>query len=298
MASRASRRGGLQHRLEAAGLRLLFFCFRRLPLERASAFGGLLLRTLGPWLPAHRIAQRNLARALPELGAAERKRALLGMWDNLGRSVGEFPHLGDLVSDRSRIGVVDPDGVAARLRDDGKGALLLSAHFGNWELGAVAAMRAGLDQVSFYRPANNPLADEVIQELRRPLAPRGLLPKGGQGARAALQLLRDGVHVGMLVDQKENDGIAVPFFGRPAMTTTAPALLAQRLGLPIAVAMVERIEGVRFRIAVSTLEPATGGAQAADVAATMERVNRVFEDHIRRRPDLWLWAHRRWKDDD
>lgn len=284
--------------MEAAGLRLLFFCLRSLPLERASALGGLLLRAIGPWLPAHRVAERNLARALPELDAAERKKVLAGMWDNLGRSAGELPHLDALLNDRSRIEVVDPGHVVARLRDDGKGALLLSAHFGNWELGAVAAARGGLEQVSFYRPANNPLADEVVQELRRPLAPRGLLPKGAQGARAALQLLRDGVHVGMLVDQKENDGIAVPFFGRPAMTTSAPALLASRLGLPIALGMVERLPGVRFRITVTELEPVTGGPPAADIAATMERVNRVFEDHIRRRPDLWLWAHRRWKDDD
>ncbi len=101
----------------------------------------------------------------------------------------------------------------------------------------------------------------------------------------------------MLVDQKLNDGIAVPFFGRDAMTAPALAQLALRFRCPVVPARVERLGGARFRL---TIYPPMGlpdsGDHDADVSETMRRVNAHFEDWIRARPEQWLWLHRRWPD--
>ena len=84
----------IAHLAEGAGAAAIYAVFRLLPLDAASALGGFLARSLGPRGAFSRRARRNLERAMPELGAEEVERVLLGMWDNLGRVVAEYPHLG------------------------------------------------------------------------------------------------------------------------------------------------------------------------------------------------------------
>jgi KDO2-lipid IV(A) lauroyltransferase len=99
----------------------------------------------------------------------------------------------------------------------------------------------------------------------------------------------------VLVDQKMNDGIPVPFFGRPAMTAPAVAQLALRFDCAIIPARVERLKGARFRLtAFPPIEIAKTGNRQADTLAIMTRINAVVEGWIRERPDLWFWLHRRW----
>ncbi len=291
-----AKRHPLHQRLDAAALRAGLLLFGALPLDAASALGGWLGRTLGPWLAANRVADRNLRRALPNLGDAEVRATLRAMWENLGRLGAEFPHLEELIADEERVQVVDEAGLMAKLREEGRGALAISAHFGNWELCSVPALRSALRFNLFYRAATNPHSDKVIQEIRRPLATGGFLPKGQKGARAAMALLKRGEGIGMLADQKENSGIPVAFFGREAMTSSAPASLAQRFKVPVIAHRVERTGGAHFRITVESIEMVHSGDREADVAANTRRINALFEDWITARPDLWLWAHRRWPD--
>ena len=110
-------------------------------------------------------------------------------------------------------------------------------------------------------------------------------------------MLAEGRHLALLVDQKMNDGIAVPFFGRDAMTAPAAAQLALRFGCAIMPARVERLHGARFRITMSPpiAAPRTGDRHA-DMRAIMGEINRVIEGWVRERPEMWLWLHRRWPD--
>ena len=152
------------------------------------------------------------------------------MWDNIGRTAAEYPHLGKLMRDTARIEVIDPHEYLKQIRDDGVGALLVGMHFGNWELSTVPGFRVGLKQHHFFRAPNNPFVDALLGELRAPMCQEGYLRKGAQGARQGWVLLKKNAHIGMLVDQKQDEGIPALFFGRDAMTTTAPAALAQADG--------------------------------------------------------------------
>jgi KDO2-lipid IV(A) lauroyltransferase len=101
----------------------------------------------------------------------------------------------------------------------------------------------------------------------------------------------------MLADQKMNDGIPVPFFGRMAMTSSALAALALRFDCDVLPARVERLGGAAFRLTVFPALPLPrSGDHHADVAALMARVNRILEQWIRDRPEQWFWLHRRWPD--
>ncbi len=284
--------------IEAAAARIAIAIFGALPLDRASALGGWLARKIGPRAGVSRIARRNLARAFPERSAAEIEAILRAMWDNLGRVVAEYPHLGDFELDgpRRRVEVVGREHVE-RLRDDGIGGIFVSAHLGNWEIASLGATRNGLPLTHIYRSANNPHVERILRRLRAPIGGRHF-PKGAAGAKHLIRALRAGEHLGMLVDQKFNDGIPVPFFGRDAMTAPAAAELALRFRCPIVPARVERLEGARFRVTVHPpLELPDSGDRHADAAEIMRRINALFESWIRERPEQWLWVHRRWPDE-
>lgn len=284
-----------RHRLEATGLDLALRGLGALPIDRASALSGALARVIGPWLKAHRVAERNLTRAFPEKSPTEIAAILSGMWDNLGRVAGELPHLAEILPGTARTELIGGEHLGP-LREAGASVIFISAHFGNWEILSAGALLYGIDTVQINRAANNPLAEAVIERMRAPVGGRRV-PKGPQAARAMLAALKNRVSLAMLLDQKMNDGVEVPFFGRPAWTPSAAVELALRLNLDLVPARVERLDGAHFRL---TVEPpfrlTSTGDRAADVYAGLVRINQILEGWIRARPELWFWVHRRWQD--
>lgn len=279
------------HRLEGAGVYAAYGLFRIMPLDMASAFGGWIGRTVGPWLPATRTALVNLARAMPERSEEERRRIVRGMWDNLGRTFAEYPHLEEI--GRTRTEVVGQEHFET-VRDGGRAGLFVSGHIANWEVQSVVSRLRGLELALVYRAPNNPYSDRLLKKLRG-AASSVYVPKGPKGAGAILRILSAKGHVAMLIDQKLNDGIAVPFFGRDAMTAPAPAMFALRLGVPLHLTRTERLQGAWFRVTVlpASPVPATGDRES-DIHAMMTAINAQLESWIRERPEQWLWIHRRW----
>ena len=285
------------HPLEAAAAATAYTVFAVLPLDAASALGGWLARVIGPHLGLSRRAVANLVRAFPEKSPGEIKAIVRGMWENLGRVAAEYPHLDeiDVYGDDGRVVVLGVENVD-RLRDDGRPGIFFSAHLGNWEILALGATQRGVPLDRVYRAANNRLV-EWLYRRGRAVVEGALIPKGPAGARLLLRSLKDGKHLAMLVDQKMNDGIAAPFFGRDAMTAPALAELALRFDCPVVPARVERLEGAHFRFtAYPPMDLGGGGERHADVAAATAKVNALIEGWVRERPEQWLWLHNRWPD--
>lgn len=288
-----------RHRAEACAVATFFGATRALPLAAASAFGAALGRLAGPRLAVTARARDNLRSALPDLAAPQVERVISGMWDNLGRVAAEYPHL-------RRIRVFGPNGPVETVGLEhldaviaaGRQAIIFGGHLGNWEILALAAAQYGIDVAQIYRALNNPLVDRMVARLRGQGETGGeLIPKGAVASRRALAALRRGAHLALLVDQKLNDGIAVPFFGRPAMTAPALALLALHFDCAVLPARVERLRGANFRLTIEPPLPLPrSGGRAADAAALMQTVNQTLERWIRERPEQWLWVHRRWPD--
>jgi len=274
----------------------VYYVVRVLPLDVASGLGSCLARWIGPLLPVQKVARKNLMAAFPEKSAEEISKILVGMWDNLGRTFFEYAHIETLIK-KDRIQVLGAENIAT-LRDDGKAGVFWGAHLGNWELISAGAAMNKLEVHRFYRRPNNPYIEGIFQSHRN-VAKGELLPKGAQGARRGMVLLKAGGHIGMLVDQKMNDGIAVPFFGRQAMTAPALAAFALRYKCPVASVRVVRLGGAHFRLEISApymLE--TTGDRTADELAAMTSVNQSIESWIREYPEQWLWVHRRWPKDE
>lgn len=273
-----------------------FFLVRALPIDGASALGGWLGRVIGPRLSVTKVARRNLARAFPEKGTDEIERIIVAMWENVGRSVFEFPNLHNLrmYEDGGHVEVVGAEHIDA-LKDDGKPGIFFTAHLANWEVPALTVDRRGLPIHLIYRAPSNRLNDALFR-FRQPGSGE-LIPKGSPGAKQALRLLKGGGHLGIVMDQKMNDGIAVPFFGRDAMTAPALAQFALKFDCPVVPVRAERLEGARFRIThFPPMEITRTGDRQADIAAIIARVNATIEEWVRQRPEQWLWLHNRWPD--
>ena len=284
--------------LQVGALRSAIWLLRRLGPVRASNLGGSVARLVGPHLGVSKVADRNLRLALPALDDAARARIIRGVWDNLGRTVAELPHLASFKRTPSGPGweIAGEQHLDAARRPGGQ-VVFFSGHFGNWEMVLPIAAALGVRVAGFYRAASNGRIDAVIQGMRQAaLGPDvAMFAKGAGGARQALSHLRAGGSVGLLVDQKMNDGIAVPFFGRDAMTAPALAQLALRFHLPIMPVHVERLEPGRFRMVCEpALEVRPAGSRDGDVRAISVAMNATLERWIRAEPDAWLWLHRRW----
>lgn len=280
---------------EGLGVRLVFALFGALPLDRASDLGGCIARSIGPHLGASKRARINLARAMPELDEAAITRIVRGMWDNLGRVVAEYPHLHeiDIYAPGGRVEVIGTDEIRMNRSPD-KRYIFFSAHYGNWEIAGLAAAQAEFAIAEIYRAANNPFVDDLINRARSGTGAE-LIPKGSIAARRAIAAIQEGRHLCMLVDQKMNDGIAVPFFGRDAMTAPALARLALRFNCIVVPTRVERVQGAHFRLICDPpLDLPKSGKAQADTLALMTAVNATIERWIRARPEQWFWLHRRW----
>ena len=286
----------LRYSVEGAMVAALFILFGIMPLPLASGLAGALAGTLGPLLPLHARARRNLQRAMPELAAVEVERALGEMWRNLGRVAGEYPHLRKFraYTPGGRIEVVGVEQLAAA-KEEARGALFFTGHLGNWEVSGLPLIQHGIPITFVYRAPNNPFVDRLIARIRGRDITENAIAKGATGAREMVRRVRHGSYTAMLVDQKMNDGIAVPFFGRDAMTAPALAQLAFKYDLPVWPVRTDRLAGCRFRVTIfPKLELPRSDDMSGDVAEAMRMVNAVLESWIRERPGQWLWLHNRW----
>ncbi len=303
--SRTSRRedaGSYKARAELLILRAMLALLLRLGPVRASSTMGALFRTLGPLLPVSAIADRNLRAALPNYDATARRRIIRDMWESLGRTAGEFPHLAELPKDSpSGPGwIMEDDHILIEQAARGGPVIFISGHIGNWEMLPPAVAAYGMPFSSVYRAAANPAVDDIILAMRRRALRQNvpMFPKGAQGARDALGHLRRGKPLGMLVDQKMNDGIAARLFGLPAMTAPAAAALALKYRCPIIPGHVERIGPARFRLIPEPPLPLPDtGDRQADILALTQAMNDCLERWIREKPSSWLWLHRRFPKD-
>ncbi|MEJ0062602.1 MAG: lysophospholipid acyltransferase family protein [Alphaproteobacteria bacterium] len=282
----------LRYILEAIPVYIFYGICVLLPLDAASAFGGWLASAIGPLMGVSRRAERNLSRALPQLTARERAKIIRGMWNNLGRVGAEYPHLPDLV----KLDRISGEGRAIfeDMARSGKGGIIVGGHLANWEIGPLVAGCLGMPLAVIYRAPNNPYVDRLIKKAREKIACLAL-PKGADGAIQLMRHLRGGGYAGILIDQKLNEGIAVPFFGMDARTTPAPAEMAIRFNLPIGAARVERVGGkAYFRMEFVPYTPPATGNRSADAAELTRIMTAQLESWIRERPEQWLWLHNRW----
>jgi KDO2-lipid IV(A) lauroyltransferase len=243
-----------------------------------------------------RLAMRNLAATFPEKSEAERRRIIDECWRHFGREALETIRMQHLPIEEisSHCFFVNPevlhDAIAL-----GRGLVILSAHYGGWEIAGLAVMAYVKNVTTVARPLDNDLLERDLVRLR---ARTGVEVVDRQrAARPLLKALQKGGAVILLPDQavQPREGILVPFLGRPAWTTDAPAKMALRQESAIVFGFcIPGSTGHRLQfeepIRIDQLDSDERNAEALTT-----RINDVISRHIAERPELWLWMHDRWK---
>lgn len=198
------------------------------------------------------------------------------------------------LDDPERVRVEIPGDVRAVLEDPDSGLIVVSGHFGNWEIAGQWLSRykpvAGIS-----RQMNNPRVQDLALGRRQRREFR-MIPKYDPDPGRFLKLLGDGEILALLVDQHARQGIDVPFFGHPAKTHKTAAMLHLVARTPLAFLVCRRTAEWTFELSLSPLiEQPRSGDRNADVEAILRTLNARLEAAIRRDPDQYLWGHRRWR---
>jgi KDO2-lipid IV(A) lauroyltransferase len=177
------------------------------------------------------------------------------------------------------------------------GVLYFTAHLANWEMGPRIFSDLGYPVSIVYRKGNNPWIGSLIQKMRSSYLVSAI-PKGKTGSREIMKRLHNGERVGILVDQKMNDGIKSVFFGMEAMTAPAIARLALKFQCPVVPVRVVRQNACSFRVIVLPPLPVdrTGDTEK-DTQTLIDKINKMVEEWVRERPGQWIWLHNRWPND-
>src|SRR5271167_2981610 len=289
----------MRYRLEYMPVVLLVRLIGALPRPLARGVGiliGGLVYHLHPRL--RRVGLRNLQLAFPKKSKKERRKILRGVYVSLGRLLGEaclFPRY--TRANASQVAVYqgfENFEVAEKL---GKGVLLLTGHFGGWEIGSFFHALMGHPMQIVVRPLDNPYVDALVARYRG-LHGNTMIGKQ-EFARGLITAMRDSGTVVILMDTNMTppQGVFVPFFGIPACTASGMARVALHTGAAVVPAFtiwdpVLRKYRVEFDPA---LELVRTGNDEADAVANTALLTKVIEQYVRRYPDQWLWVHRRWK---
>lgn len=297
MAEADERRHAPRHRVEYALARTLEGAVAALPEGMADAFGRRLGAAVYRMGIRRSTVEANLRLAFPEATQAWR--------DDIARRA--YEHLGREATAMLRLAKLDPQAVIDRTVTkgwdemeaalaEGKGCILATGHYGNWEIAAATVASRGIPISAIVRRQGNLLVDQRLDQTRRRLGVETISQR--DAPRAVPRALRKNGVVGIVADQDARKaGVFVPFFGVPASTHRGPALFAIRFGAPVFACVARRLPGpgVRYEVEGTRVDVPRTGDLEADVAALTAELAARLEASIRQAPEQYFWFHRRWK---
>lgn len=290
----------MKHRIEYLLVRLLMAVMRVTPGWMVRAMGTSLGLVFYAVDGAHRrIAERNIAMAFPSRSIHEQRAIARGAFRHFGRLLFELLGFSTL-SNEQIMARVEFEG-ADRTRSayaQGKGVLFVTGHFGCWELHSLAHALEFEPIGVLARALDNPRLNELLENIRQRTGNSVIYRRGT--IRRVMRTLDARHAVAILIDQHivSRDAIYVDFFSRPAATTSVVAALALRTGAPVVPVFALPLPGGRFRLIYEhPVAPPRPDSQDA-VREFTQRCTDVLEMYVRRNPELWLWMHRRWREEE
>lgn len=277
-------------------IRGIFRLFSLLPPRLTGGLGAGIGRLFYLLDKKHRTyALQNLARIYPQKPEHWRKRVARESFAELGRTLFELPHV-FLRSKAFLLSRVEIEGEETfrEVMAQGKGAFLTACHHSNWELGALMFSILGYSSAIIYRPMNDRDMETYLKACRERFG--AVMQSRMDGLRWLPRALRDNRPVAVMIDQHMSQGMLIPFLGHPASTTTLPAVFILKQQTPVFGVTLDRIgRSFRFRLRFWPIGmPDPIGDKTQDSYAIMKTICDEFGPVIHRRPELWLWPHRRW----
>ena len=286
----------IRYILEAPLVWLGIVFFRSLKIENASNLAGKIAVFVGKKISVNKLAKSNLIKALPHLDEYQKNAIIDDMWDNLGRIIGEFPHVCAMSADEILKHVevsAESQKNIEELVAQNRGGIIFSAHFGNWEVGPKVLGKYGLKIKTFYRPLNNPLVEKMTFSMRG----IEMIEKGSDGNRQLITALKNKEFIVIMADQKVSDGELIKFFHDGAFTSTAIAKIALKYNVPLVPGCIFRVnKKFKFLLKVEKpLEFDEKNSLNSEASKLTLKINQKIEEWVSENPGQWFWVHNRWK---
>ena len=276
----------------------LFFIFKIVGLRNASHIGSIIGKFFGPLFRSKKIIKQNIKIGLGNIDESKQKEIINGMWSNIGRTLAEYVFLKDFKFNKTDLNHMKINGTKYldEIKKSNEPAIFYSGHFANFELMAMELDKFGIKTAAIYRPLNNFFLNPLMEYLRMKYICPTQIPKGRIGVREIIGRIKDGYSVALMVDQRVSEGQKVPFFNKPAFTTTIPAQLALKYNCKLVPIFLERKGSVEFEMTV--YEPykiEKSGNEEEDTKNIIHKINQIIEKMIIQNPTQWIWSHNRWK---
>ena len=276
----------------------LFFIFKIVGLRNASHIGSIIGKFFGPLFRSKKIIRQNIKIGLGNIDESKEKEIINGMWSNIGRTLAEYVFLKDFKFNKTDLNYMKINGTKYldEIKKSNEPAIFYSGHFANFELMAMELDKFGIKTAAIYRPLNNFFLNPLMEYLRMKYICPTQIPKGRIGVREIIARIKDGYSVALMMDQRVSEGQKVPFFNKPAFTTTIPAQLALKYNCKLVPIFLERKGSVEFEMTV--YEPykiEKSGNEEKDTKNIIHKINQIIEKMIIQNPTQWIWSHNRWK---
>ena len=276
---------------------IFFTIFKIIGPKLSSNLGGCIGKYFGPFLRKKEIIKKNIFFAFPNISEKEMNKLINKMWENIGRVFAEYAHLNKFsIYDKKKIKINFTKKInIEELKNCKKPIVFFSGHFSNFELMGVCLKELNFNIGVIYRPLNNIFVNP-IWELIKINSSSTLIEKGPKGSKKLIKHIKQNNSLGLLVDQRLSSSIHVPFFGRPATTTTTPAKLAIKHGALLVPMFIKRVNEIEFEFFID--EPIVinkTNNYKKDIFNIAKSMNKKIEEFIISDPAHWLWSHDRWK---
>ena len=250
-----------------------------------------IFSTIGPYFKSKKIINENLSIFKDNLSDRERDTIVSNMWKNYGKTFIEYIYLGFYRKNNSHI-VIEGEEIIRDIIKKNKPVIFISGHFSNFELMSMEISKKNIKLATIYRPLNNFFLNPLMEFLRRKYVCKNQIRKGFSGVRESIEYINKGYSIALMIDQRVSEGEKINFFGKPALTTTLPAQLSLKFGLPIIPVFIERLNDKRFKI---KFYDKIYGNDFSNKIEISTKLNQVLEKMIEKNPNEWIWTHNRWK---
>ena len=271
----------------------MFLIFKIIGIKLGSFLGGRLFQIIGPLFRSKKLIHKNIKRALPNINEKELKNIHNSMWDNYGRVFAEYMFMEKFRNDQlSKNIFIEGKEILHDIITNNQKVVFISGHFSNFELMAMQIEKIGIKVAAIYRPLNNLYLNSIMEKIRRKYICKYQIKKGVGGLKDLIKLNKEGFSIALMIDQRVSQGIKLNFFNQKAYTTTIPAQLVKKFGMPVVPIFIERFDKIKFKMTV--YKPMSFN-KIESIEEITVKLNKTLENMILKSPNNWIWSHNRWK---
>ena len=267
-----------------------FFVGKLLGLNLSKKIFAFLFKRLGPLFKSKSIIEKNLTNFNSNLTNEQRENIISSMWENYGITFIEYIFL-SLFKEKNDLVEVTRSDILNKISSN-KPVIFVSGHFSNFELMSMEITKRKVKLATIYRPLNNFFLNPLMENIRKKYVCKNQIKKGIGGVKEAIQYIKAGYSIALMIDQRVSEGERLNFFNQPALTTTLPAQLALKFELPIIPVFIERRENGTYKI--EFYDEITSKNFKNKIELT-QKLNSILEEMIKKNPNEWIWTHNRWK---